>query len=440
MSLKKSQISNLNSILYALPELGINGIEVFLRLYLLLFYTQAVNLSPQLAGLALGIATIWDAITDPLVGAWSDQFYRRKRKRDLIFIIGSILTVIALVVVFSPPHGLSQSQLFLFLLVGMMGLSTASTFFIVPYSALVGDFSLSEAERTRLIGWRLGLSNLGGLLGIALPGYFAVKDVSSPELISAIALSVLVMITVFIASYTFRDWPRMTPQEGAVYEARLRHQLKVQWNQFFQGGYLKLVISYFIANIGLTLNSSLALLYYRQTLRFSEQQVQAVLLAFFIFFSLSIPVWIFYSKNKNRLRVGGLGILFLGISNCVIYLLLPPENLVLAIVGASFVGGVLVGSYVLLESVLTETIKKNDQVSGQNSFGATFGIWKMSGKVSRGFALFLSGWVLEQTNGFDKVINQNEQVLAYYFGPGVGMFFILAALLLLKDRSLSEAQ
>ena len=51
---------------YAAADVGVNGIELAIRLYLLIFYTDRVGLSPSLAGLALGVGLVWDAITDPV--------------------------------------------------------------------------------------------------------------------------------------------------------------------------------------------------------------------------------------------------------------------------------------------------------------------------------------------------------------------------------------
>ncbi|MFP6641260.1 MAG: MFS transporter, partial [Myxococcota bacterium] len=41
--------------------------------WLMLYYNQVQGLEPYLAGLALAIALVLDAVTDPLVGVWSDR-------------------------------------------------------------------------------------------------------------------------------------------------------------------------------------------------------------------------------------------------------------------------------------------------------------------------------------------------------------------------------
>jgi len=52
-----------------LNSVAMNGIANFA----LLFYTQVMGMSPELAGLALFLATFWDAITDPVMGTITDR-------------------------------------------------------------------------------------------------------------------------------------------------------------------------------------------------------------------------------------------------------------------------------------------------------------------------------------------------------------------------------
>ena len=54
-----------------------NGLSYFLLLY----YSQVLGLDPALAGLAMMIALVFDAISDPLVGAWSDRLRSRWGRR-----------------------------------------------------------------------------------------------------------------------------------------------------------------------------------------------------------------------------------------------------------------------------------------------------------------------------------------------------------------------
>ena len=55
-----------------------NGILYFLLIY----YSQVLGLDSGLAGLALMIAMIFDAVSDPLVGRWSDRLRHNQPRAE----------------------------------------------------------------------------------------------------------------------------------------------------------------------------------------------------------------------------------------------------------------------------------------------------------------------------------------------------------------------
>jgi len=58
--------------------------------FLLFYYSQVLGLGASYAGLAVGIALVFDAITDPLAGSISDRFKSRFGRRHP-FIYASII-------------------------------------------------------------------------------------------------------------------------------------------------------------------------------------------------------------------------------------------------------------------------------------------------------------------------------------------------------------
>ena len=83
-------VSNLSLILYSSGS-GVIGINaVIFGTWVLIFYNQVLGLNPILASLALGIALVVDAISDPLIGAWSDRL-GRNGVEDILLFIASII-------------------------------------------------------------------------------------------------------------------------------------------------------------------------------------------------------------------------------------------------------------------------------------------------------------------------------------------------------------
>ena len=89
-----------------------NGIGYFLLLY----YSQVLGLEPALAGLAMMISMVIDAVSDPIIGRWSDGL-RHKLGRRHPFLFASILPIPLLYFLLWKVPQLEQAQLFLYMLV-----------------------------------------------------------------------------------------------------------------------------------------------------------------------------------------------------------------------------------------------------------------------------------------------------------------------------------
>ena len=136
-----------------------NGFSVLL----LLFYNQVMGLDARLAGLAIMIALVVDAMADPMIGYWSDNLSSRWGRRHPFMYGAAIPVALSYLFLFSPPAGLSQGLLFAYLL----GVSVAVRLFIavyeIPSAALVAELTESYDERTSYLSFRYFFGWIGGL-------------------------------------------------------------------------------------------------------------------------------------------------------------------------------------------------------------------------------------------------------------------------------------
>lgn len=123
--------------------------------FLLLFYSQVIGLDARLVGLAITIALIADAISDPIVGYWSDNFRSRWGRRHPFLYASAIPTAATYFLIWNPPAGWSQGALFWYLLVLAVLIRTSITFYETPSTALGPELARSYDERSALYGWRL---------------------------------------------------------------------------------------------------------------------------------------------------------------------------------------------------------------------------------------------------------------------------------------------
>ena len=132
--------------------------------FLFFYYNQVLGLSGSLAGSAALLALMVDAITDPMVGQFSDRFESRWGRRHPFMLAGAIPFGIAIVALFSPPDGLSQMQLFSWMLGGAIAVRLMLTLFFVPHLSLGAELATDYHGRTSLIGYRVFFTYAGILL------------------------------------------------------------------------------------------------------------------------------------------------------------------------------------------------------------------------------------------------------------------------------------
>ncbi|MEM7077111.1 MAG: MFS transporter [Pseudomonadota bacterium] len=132
--------------------------------FLLLYYNQILGVPAGFTSGILALALIVDAVTDPLIGAYSDQIKSRLGRRHPLMYAAALpmgLTVFAL---FAPPATLSQIALMAWLLFFTVATHLSFTAFVVPWSALQAEFSDDYQERTAVVTYRHIVGWVGGTL------------------------------------------------------------------------------------------------------------------------------------------------------------------------------------------------------------------------------------------------------------------------------------
>lgn len=419
-------VSYIHKIGYAFAEAGIFAIEFMLRLELLKFYQEKVGLPAYLVGLAVAFGLIWDALSDPIMGYISDHTKSRWGNRRPYLFAGGFLLPITIVILFHPPNFSNPIIGFLYLLLSYLGLNTALTILAVPHAALSGEIAFSAKERTFVFVIRFVFGNLGLLLSLYLLTRFN-------PIYASRWIAVLVFISAILAFLAVSKVESIPLQGKKNFFLAIKDFFK-SLNQVLKNGYFRpLLLAYVVAYVGIAMNSALARYYYEYFLAFDREKTGIVLLLFLFVWTLSLPFWYALSKKYGKKIPGFLGVFLLGVMTTFGYPFFPEGELFWP-VGAAFVGGILVGSVVLLDSLVADVVDYDELKSKEHREGLYFGFWKMAIKLSRALALFLGGLALSFL-GFDGVSGEIPVALRYkiglLFGPGVGLFFILGALIFL---------
>ena len=131
--------------------------------YLLLIYAnQVLGLPGYLASLALAIAMIWDAVSDLLLGHWSDKTSSRLGRRHPFMYAAFFVLPITFYALFNPVIELNDDNTFYYVLVLALLIRTGTTLFEVPSTALLPDLETDYDRRNKWLALRHFFGWTGG--------------------------------------------------------------------------------------------------------------------------------------------------------------------------------------------------------------------------------------------------------------------------------------
>lgn len=139
---------------------GAIGEAVYLGLFntfITIYYNQAIGLSNSLIGIAIMLAMVGDAITDPLVGIVSDRWRSRHGRRHPFLLTAPLPLALSLYLIFNPPEFVTgtagstgQWLLFVWLCIWTIASRAFNTLYAVPHLALGGELSKDQHQRSQL--------------------------------------------------------------------------------------------------------------------------------------------------------------------------------------------------------------------------------------------------------------------------------------------------
>ncbi|MCC8073183.1 MAG: glycoside-pentoside-hexuronide (GPH):cation symporter [Clostridiales bacterium] len=133
------------------------------------FYTDVLHISPTKIVVLILVARLWDAINDPIWGAFIDSRKPTKHGRFRPYIFWfSIPLAVSAVLMFTVIPGLSEAKYLLFAYITYIFYGMMYTAVNIPYGSLASVVTDDEKERSSLSMWRSIGAGVGGLPGTIL--------------------------------------------------------------------------------------------------------------------------------------------------------------------------------------------------------------------------------------------------------------------------------
>ena len=246
------------------------GFDIFLFFY----FTQVLGLSGSLAGLAVMIALVFDAITDPLAGYISDRWRSPRGRRHPFMVAAAVPLGVAWFVLFMPPADLSQTGLFLWLVIFAVAVRGMITVYYVPYLALGAELTRDYHERTSVAAWRAFCGVFGAALvvfigvGVFFPETEAFENgLLNPAGYPRVALAgaVIMVVVILLSAWGTRSRvPHLPKAPDRVAAIDLRRDVRDAWgNPSFRALFIGMALVAVSIGIVQTLNMHLNVFFWR---------------------------------------------------------------------------------------------------------------------------------------------------------------------------------
>lgn len=150
-------------VIYGVGSVAYGIKDVAFRSFLLIYYNQVIGAPAALVSAAIMVALVVDAISDPIIGQFSDRLKTRWGRRHPLMYASAIPAALSFLFLWVPPEGLSHTGLFVYLVLMASLVRTCITFYEIPSSALAPELTSEYDERTSIASYRYFFGYIGGL-------------------------------------------------------------------------------------------------------------------------------------------------------------------------------------------------------------------------------------------------------------------------------------
>ena len=195
---------------YSYANMYMGGAGYIISMYFTVFLTDVVNMSLNQAGIVVMLATVWDAVTDPVMGIITDRTRSKTGKHRRYLLWGLPVMAVSYTLLWNS-FGLDGAEnptkaMIYFVLVYML-YKTAYTIICVPHTAMLPELAPEYNLRTQYnsVGYLFNSAGMVPAFGIVVAilaifgsGDNITSESKKPFLVIGIVLSVFFAIAVFL--------------------------------------------------------------------------------------------------------------------------------------------------------------------------------------------------------------------------------------------------
>ena len=427
-----------------------NGFSYFLMIY----YNQVLGMSASLAGLAILLAMICDAVSDPLVGWWSDNTHSKWGRRHPFMYSAAIPVAVIYFLLWNPPlEFLHQFEygLFVYLTAAAIVIRFLITLYEIPSTSIVAELTENYDERTRLLSYRYMFGWYGGLTMAVLAWGVFMKD--TPEFPNGVLnpagyfdyslVGSIIMVVAILGSsigiHRFIPYLKQPPKRESFKLSQIAKDLKVTLSN---RNFFALFSAGLFAAIGAGVSTNFNAYINNFFWEFNSADIRWINVALFASASfaaiLSPIITRKYDKKASAIGIYAISI-FYGALPIVLRLIgwFPandsPLLLPVMIFHTATEVTLIVMFGIIQSSMLADIVEHSQMTTGRREEGLFFAARTFAGKATSGFGAFFAGIALDliafPVGATPGLVAENVLFrLGVIYGPTL-MIFYMAALI-----------
>ncbi|MBP5651655.1 MAG: MFS transporter [Clostridia bacterium] len=297
-----------NIVSYGIGNLSYSIIANTISNFFMFYGTSVIGLGGTLTGIAVAIGTAWNGLGDPVVGFVSDKFPLGKFGRRKGYMLIACIAMAAInLAVWCVPLGMNTVLKFLWVLMSLIIIQTAVSFYTTPYSALGVDLATNKNKNTRLMVSRTCFMFVGMVLPSVLFTLFLPNSIEYPvgqlnpngyRYIAYVCSTVCLVCALLCIFFTKNKQVSDTkPPKSINIKQMFKHFVGI----FKHKNLRNIIIGSAMSDVSAVILMSIGMHFFTYCFYYSSTQITIILISLLLGASLSQVVWYKLSK-KDKLQ------------------------------------------------------------------------------------------------------------------------------------------